>query len=58
MVVNVTLDYFDGSQSKAKTCEAESIPLRELMFQLMSSEVCGVTITKVSGIIKAVDRLG
>ena len=54
MEVLVTLDYYDGSQSKFVECDPEDVPARELMLRLMQRDVCGYTVTKVRGILKTV----
>lgn len=57
MKVNVTLDYYDGSASKAKTIEAETLPVHELMFKMMGSDVCGFTVTKLPTVKKLMEKM-
>ena len=54
MKVIVTLDYYDGSQSKFVECDPEEIPRSGIMMRLMQRDVCGYTVTKVRDITKAV----
>ncbi len=42
----VTLDYYDGTRSKAKLMDLEGTSIQELMFRLMESGCCGFTVTK------------
>jgi hypothetical protein len=57
MQVFITLDRFDGSQSKIKCCDLEDFNVRSLVFQMMSSDVCGVTITKVVKNTKLIQKM-
>jgi hypothetical protein len=50
MKVLVTLDHYDGSQSKAVEINSEDFPVREMMFKMMSRDVCGFTVTKLDGL--------
>lgn len=43
--VIVTLDYFDGSESKIRTVDLE-MAARSFAMLLLDPKVCGVTITK------------
>lgn len=58
MKVNVTLDYYDGSQGKMITIDAEDIPVRDLVFKMMQKDVCGFTVTKLVDMSKMNDRMG
>ena len=57
MKVLVTLDYYDGSQSKFVECEPEEIPRSGIMMRLMQRDVCGYTVTKVRDILKTVSLI-
>lgn len=57
MIVNVTLDHYDGSESKSITVDLEDFPIRELLFKMMESDVYGFTVTKANTLIKACKKL-
>lgn len=46
MRVRITLDKYDGSQSKLKSCDMENISMPGLILSMMARDVCGITITK------------
>ena len=50
--VIVSLDMVDGSQSKYAECDPEALPVRDLMWQMMSRDVIGFTVTKKVGLKK------
>jgi hypothetical protein len=53
----ITLDRYDGSQGKSKEIDLESFPMRELIYALMESDVCGFTVTKVNTPEKLIRKL-
>ena len=57
MKVQVTLDYWDGTRSKARDVDMEQISGRDLMFMMMEEGVAGITITKKLPVTKMVDRM-
>lgn len=57
MKVNVTLDYYDGTQSKSITIDAEDMPVRDLVFKMMQRDVCGFTVTKSENLSKVVSKM-
>jgi hypothetical protein len=58
--VQVTLDYYDGSQSKARDLDMEEFPARDMMWRMMEGGVVGFTVTKkpsLAGLAKKLDEL-
>ena len=56
--VIVSLDMVDGSQSKYAECDPESLPVRDLVWQMMSRDVIGFTVTKKVGLKKLMKMMG
>jgi hypothetical protein len=57
MKVLVTLDYYDGRLSKAGVRDLDQIDTMFLKLTLMQKDVCGMSITKHDGLMRAVDKL-
>lgn len=57
MLVTITLDKIDGSQSKIKTCYADEFNFNALVFKLMESDVVGFTVTKRENILKIAEKV-
>lgn len=57
MLVNVTLDRYDGSESKSLQVDLADFPVRDLIFKMMESDIYGFTVTKVNTLIKACKKL-
>lgn len=53
----VTLDYYDGTRSKAKLMHLDGVNLQQLVFQLMESGVCGFTVTKHDQLEQVVEKM-
>ena len=58
MKVHITLDKYDGSESKIVTTDLGGISMNQIAFQLMSPDVCGMTITKAVKIEKLIGKMG
>jgi hypothetical protein len=57
MRVIITLDRYNGESSQLKIGDLESVDLRSLIYAMMESDVCGVTITKDKNLFKVMDKL-
>jgi hypothetical protein len=57
MKVIITLDRYNGESSQIKACDLEDIDLRQLMYAMLESDVCGLTITKDKPLMKAIDKM-
>ena len=57
MKVIITLDRYNGESSQIKQCDLEDVDTRSLIYAMMSSDVCGVTITKDTSLLKAVGKM-
>lgn len=57
MKVTITLDRYDGSQSKQKEVNLEEVQMSDLIMLLTEADTAGVTITKVKDIRKMVERM-
>ena len=60
MKVTITLDRYDGSQGKSVTVDLETFPIRDLIYSMMESDVCGFTVTKgisAGKLIREMDKL-
>ena len=57
MKVIVSLDMMDGSQSKFRECDSEELPVRDLMWQMMTRDVVGFTVTKLVRLPKMMEML-
>ncbi|KAE8546115.1 hypothetical protein [Marinobacter nauticus] len=57
MRVTITLDRYDGSQSKQKEVNLEEVQMSDLIMLLTEADTAGVTITKVKDIRKMVERM-
>lgn len=55
--VLVTLDYYDGTQGKAKEMDVENLSIRDLMWRMMENDVCGFTVTKLPQLKKLQDKM-
>ena len=55
----VTLDYYDGSESKTVLMDLDEVSTRisGLMFKLMQANTAGITITKHVSPAKMVDKM-
>jgi hypothetical protein len=56
MKVQVTLDFYDGSKSKSKIVQLDSIETTFLKLTLMNKDICGMSITKVESLHKIMDK--
>ncbi len=56
MKVEITLDFWDGSQSKTVTRSLDGTNITDLMFKLMSANVAGCTITKLIKVEKMIKK--
>ena len=56
MKVIVTLDYYDGSQSKSKLVQLDSLDITFLKLTLMNKDVCGMTVTKLENLSRIMDK--
>lgn len=57
MKVIITLDRYNGESSQLKVTDLESVDLRSIIYAMMESEVCGVTITKDKNLLKVTERM-
>lgn len=57
MRVLVTLDHYNGSQSKVKEVDLETFNVRDLIFSMTSSSVCGFTVTKLDSAAKLLRKI-
>lgn len=57
MKVIVTLDRYNGESSQLKITDLERLDTRSLMFAMMESDVCGITITKDKPLLKVAEKL-
>lgn len=56
MRVMITLDRYDGSASRTRTCFLEDVTGPMILRYMMDPSVCGMTITKEEGVEKAVTK--
>ena len=57
MKIQVSLDCYDGAKSKILEMDAEQLPTRQLMWEMMQSNVCGFTVTKLDMPIKLMKKM-
>lgn len=57
MKVHLTLDYYDGSQSKVVTRDLDEIDMSTVRLQLMTAGVSSFTMTKAVSLVKMTDKL-
>lgn len=57
MRVIITLDRYNGESSQLKVTDLESVDLRSIIYAMMESEVCGITITKDKNLFKVMEKL-
>ena len=57
MLVTITKDYYDGTQSKSKTFELEDVQASDLVWMMMEGAVASITITKETNILKAIKKM-
>jgi len=57
MKVSITLDRYDGVTSQAKECDVEDVNMRDLIWYMMESDVCGFTITKLVNPSKLIKKM-
>lgn len=56
MRVFVTLDYWDGSKSKATEMDLDGMPMSQFSFMMMKRGVAGITITHKSDLTRMVEQ--
>lgn len=52
----ITLDYYDGTRSKAKKIDLDGFGMSEMIFLLMNRDVCGFTVTKENALKGLIDK--
>lgn len=57
MRVIITLDRYNGESSQLKIGDLESLQMNQIIFAMMESGVCGVTITKDKPLLKVMEKL-
>lgn len=57
MKATITLDSWDGSESKSKDVDLEEVRMSDLIMLMMGAGVAGVTITKHTHLNKAVSKM-
>ena len=57
MKVIVTLDRYNGESSQLKVADLEDVDLRSIVYAMMESDVCGITITKDKPLLKVAEKL-
>ena len=56
MKVMVTLDYYDGRESKSVETNLDGQNLQSFMYRMMESDVCGFTVSKMTNLAKQVEK--
>jgi len=56
MKVLVTLDYYDGRESKSVETDLEGLDMQSFVYSLMSACVCGFTVSKIGNLTKQVEK--
>lgn len=54
---SITLDFYDGSQSKSKEVFLEEVSMHDLIFMMMKAGVAGITITKIERLDKMLSHM-
>ena len=57
MRVIITLDRYNGESSQLKIADLESFNIQSIVFAMMESDVCGITITKDKPLLKVTEKL-
>ena len=55
MICWITLDYVDGSKSKAVKTDLAGLSLSSMVFKMMEQDVVGFTVTKAMPVTKLAD---
>lgn len=56
MKVLVTLDYYDGRDSRSIETDLDGMGMQQFVYKMMEGDVCGFTVSKMTNLVKQVER--